>query len=149
MPRARVLSRAPANHVNDPADAFRDQTAAHSVHGCAAADPADRRGLRARGIRCPVFGPHSPGPPRPYGSLRAPPPEPPPGPAPPRRGEPGCAHVVGQGYGWADIWNECGYTVFATVEVDGFDPPCIQTGPGATARTGLEPGDEPYHGYEC
>lgn len=63
--------------------------------------------------------------------------------------EPGCAHVVGYGYGYADIWNECGYTVFATVEVDGFDPPCIQIGPGATARIGLEPGDVPYYAYEC
>ncbi|MFE7277221.1 hypothetical protein [Streptomyces sp. NPDC057623] len=63
--------------------------------------------------------------------------------------EPGCAHVVGNGYGYADIWNECGYTIFATVEVDGFDPPCIQIGPGATARIGLEPGDVPYYAYEC
>jgi hypothetical protein len=63
--------------------------------------------------------------------------------------EPGCAHVVGNGYGWADIWNECGYTIYATVEVDGFDPPCIQIGPGATERIGLEPGDVPYYAYEC
>ncbi|MEU9054532.1 hypothetical protein AB0D37_29610 [Streptomyces sp. NPDC048384] len=63
--------------------------------------------------------------------------------------EPGCAHVVAYGYGWADVWNECGYTIYATVEVDGFDPPCIQIGPGATARIGLEPGDTPYYAYEC
>ncbi|MFE6620109.1 hypothetical protein [Streptomyces sp. NPDC057740] len=54
--------------------------------------------------------------------------------------EPGRAHVAGQGYGWADTWNECGSTILATVEVDGFDPPCIQIGPGAvwsraTSRT--------------
>lgn len=68
-------------------------------------------------------------------------------PAQPR--EPGCAHVVAYGYGWADIWNECGHTIFASVEVDGFDPSCIQIGPGATARIGLEPGDTPYYAYEC
>ncbi|AZQ34571.1 hypothetical protein EJ357_14710 [Streptomyces cyaneochromogenes] len=68
-------------------------------------------------------------------------------PAQPR--EPGCAHVLGYGSGWADIYNECGYTVFASVEVDGFDPPCIQIGPGAVATIGLEPGDTPYYAYEC
>ncbi|GAA4050486.1 hypothetical protein [Streptomyces shaanxiensis] len=63
--------------------------------------------------------------------------------------EPGCAHLLGYGSGWADIYNECGHTVFATVEVDGFDPPCIQIGPGAVATIGLEPGDVPYYAYEC
>ncbi|MFJ8631229.1 hypothetical protein [Streptomyces sp. NPDC093568] len=63
--------------------------------------------------------------------------------------EPGCAHLVGYGSGWADIYNECGYTVFASVEVDGFDPSCIQIGPGAVGTIGLEPGDVPYYAYEC
>ncbi|MCL8013502.1 hypothetical protein [Streptomyces sp. AS02] len=68
-------------------------------------------------------------------------------PAQPR--EPGCAHLLGYGSGWADIYNECGYTIFAGVEVDGFDPPCIQIGPGSVATIGLEPGDVPYYAYEC
>ncbi|MFC5216889.1 hypothetical protein [Streptomyces coerulescens] len=63
--------------------------------------------------------------------------------------EPGCAHLVGSGPGWADIYNECGYTIFASVEVDGFDPSCIQIGPGAIGTIGLEPGDVPYYAYEC
>ena len=63
--------------------------------------------------------------------------------------EPGCAHVVAYGYGYADIWNECYVTIRATVEVDGFDPPCIQIGPRSTGRIGLEAGDEPYYAYVC
>lgn len=63
--------------------------------------------------------------------------------------EPGCAHVVGYGPGYADIWNECYVTIRATVEVDGFDPPCIRIGPRSTGRIGLEAGDEPYYAYVC
>ena len=63
--------------------------------------------------------------------------------------EPGCAKLWGYGPGWADIYNECGYTIFASVEVDGFDPTCIQIGPGAIGTIGLEPGDVPYYAYVC
>ncbi|MER5209447.1 hypothetical protein ABT063_02320 [Streptomyces sp. NPDC002838] len=63
--------------------------------------------------------------------------------------EPGCAKLVGSGAWWADVHNACGHTISATVEVDGWDPDCIQIGPGATGRIGLEPGDEPYYAYEC
>ncbi|PSM41198.1 hypothetical protein C6Y14_22615 [Streptomyces dioscori] len=63
--------------------------------------------------------------------------------------EPGCAKLVGSGWGWADIHNACGHTISATVEVDGWDPSCIQIGPGGTGRIGLDPGDEPYYAYEC
>lgn len=63
--------------------------------------------------------------------------------------EPGCAKLVGSGWGYADIHNACGHTISATVEVDGWDPSCIQIGPGAVARIGLEAGDEPYYAYEC
>ncbi|MFJ2261388.1 hypothetical protein ACIOKD_24120 [Streptomyces sp. NPDC087844] len=63
--------------------------------------------------------------------------------------EPGCAKLRGSGWGWADIHNACGHTIYATVEVDGWDPDCIQIGPGAVGRIGLEPGDEPYYAYEC
>ncbi|MER5936805.1 hypothetical protein ABT121_05720 [Streptomyces sp. NPDC001928] len=63
--------------------------------------------------------------------------------------EPGCAKLWGYGPGWADIYNECGYTIYASVEVDGFDPACIQIGPGAIGRIGLEAGDVPYYAYVC
>jgi hypothetical protein len=63
--------------------------------------------------------------------------------------EPGCAKLGAYGIGWADIHNACGYTISASVEVDGWDPSCIQIGPHGTGRIGLEPGDEPYYAYEC
>jgi hypothetical protein len=63
--------------------------------------------------------------------------------------EPGCAKLAGYGEGRADIYNECGHVIYASVEVDGFDPGCIQISPGAIATIGLEPGDVPYYAYEC
>ncbi|MFD6289366.1 hypothetical protein [Streptomyces sp. NPDC060205] len=63
--------------------------------------------------------------------------------------EPGCAKLGASGWGWADIHNVCGHTISATVEVDGWDPSCIQIGPGGVGRIGLEAGDEPYYAYEC
>ncbi|MGW3420497.1 hypothetical protein [Streptomyces phaeochromogenes] len=39
--------------------------------------------------------------------------------------------------------------ISATVEVDGFDPSCIQIGPGGVGRIGLDPGDVPYYAYVC
>ncbi|MFF3708919.1 hypothetical protein [Streptomyces phaeochromogenes] len=63
--------------------------------------------------------------------------------------EPGCAKLGAYGDGWADIHNVCNYTISATVEVDGFDPSCIQIGPGGVGRIGLDPGDVPYYAYVC
>ncbi|MFJ8935939.1 hypothetical protein ACIRL0_09495 [Streptomyces sp. NPDC102365] len=63
--------------------------------------------------------------------------------------EPGCAKLGASGWGWADIHNACGHTISATVEVDGWDPDCIQIAPGGVGRIGLEAGDEPYYAYEC
>jgi hypothetical protein len=63
--------------------------------------------------------------------------------------EPGCAQLSTWGPGWADIRNICGHTISASVEVDGWDPGCIQIGPGGVGRIGLEPGDNPYYAYEC
>ncbi|MFI2432014.1 hypothetical protein [Streptomyces sp. NPDC018693] len=63
--------------------------------------------------------------------------------------EPGCAKLRGSGSWWADIYNSCGYTISASVEVDGWDPSCIQIAPYSTGRIGLDPGDEPYYAYEC
>ncbi|WP_157852661.1 hypothetical protein RFN58_14405 [Streptomyces iakyrus] len=63
--------------------------------------------------------------------------------------EPGCAKLGGYGQGWADIRNVCGHTISASVEVDGWDPSCIQIGPGGVGRIGLDQGDEPYYAYEC
>ncbi|MDQ1029454.1 hypothetical protein QF035_007036 [Streptomyces umbrinus] len=63
--------------------------------------------------------------------------------------EPGCAKLGAYGDGWADIHNVCNYTVSASVEVDGFDPSCIQIGPGGVGRIGLDPGDVPYYAYVC
>lgn len=63
--------------------------------------------------------------------------------------EPGCAKLGAYGDGWADIHNVCNYTIRATVEVDGFDPGCIQIGPGGVGRIGLDPGDVPYYAYVC
>jgi len=62
---------------------------------------------------------------------------------------PGCAQLGEYGPGWADIRNICGHTIFATVEVDWYDPACIQIGPNGVARIGLEAGDVPYYAYEC
>ncbi|MFB7930571.1 MULTISPECIES: hypothetical protein [Streptomyces] len=63
--------------------------------------------------------------------------------------EPGCAKLGASGQWWADIHNVCGHTISASVEVDGFDPSCIQIGPGGVGRIGLDVGDEPYYAYEC
>ncbi|MFH8236448.1 hypothetical protein [Streptomyces sp. NPDC018321] len=63
--------------------------------------------------------------------------------------EPGCAKLDDYGYGWADIYNACGHTISASVEVDGWDPDCIQIAPYSVGTIGLEPGDEPYYAYEC
>ncbi|MFG2346550.1 hypothetical protein [Streptomyces phaeochromogenes] len=63
--------------------------------------------------------------------------------------EPGCAKLGAYGNGWADIHNVCSYTISASVEVDGFDPSCIQIGPGGVGRIGLDPGDVPYYAYVC
>ncbi|MFE0451481.1 hypothetical protein ACFW2D_09340 [Streptomyces sp. NPDC058914] len=63
--------------------------------------------------------------------------------------EPGCAKLGASGWGWAHIRNACGHVISASVEVDGWDPSCIQISPGATETIGLEPGDEPYYAYEC
>ncbi|GKQ36345.1 hypothetical protein [Streptomyces sp. A012304] len=64
--------------------------------------------------------------------------------------EPGCAKLRGYGAGWADIYNECNHVISASVEVDGWDPDCIQIGALRTERIGLEPGDVPYYAYdEC
>ncbi|BCL30808.1 hypothetical protein GCM10017557_56670 [Streptomyces aurantiacus] len=63
--------------------------------------------------------------------------------------EPGCAQLSAWGPGWADIRNICDHTISATVEVDGWDPDCIQIGPRGVGRIGLEPGDDPYYAYEC
>ncbi|MCZ4512086.1 hypothetical protein O3Q52_28730 [Streptomyces sp. ActVer] len=51
--------------------------------------------------------------------------------------------------GWADIHNVCNYTISASAEVDGFDPSCIQIGPGGVGRIGLDLGDVPYYAYVC
>jgi hypothetical protein len=69
--------------------------------------------------------------------------------APVQAMEPGCAKLGGYGPGWADIHNVWGHTISASVEVDGWDPSCIQIGPGGVGRIGLEAGDEPYYAYEC
>ncbi|UOB13108.1 hypothetical protein MQE23_30435 [Streptomyces sp. HP-A2021] len=69
--------------------------------------------------------------------------------APVRAMEPGCAKLGAYGPGWADIHNVCGHTISASVEVDGWDPSCIQIGPHGTGRIGLEAGDDPYYAYEC
>jgi hypothetical protein len=69
--------------------------------------------------------------------------------APVQAMEPGCAKLGGYGPGWADIHNVCGHTISASVEVDGWDPSCIQIGPGGLGRIGSEAGDEPYYAYEC
>ncbi|MFF5963119.1 hypothetical protein ACFY64_05105 [Streptomyces collinus] len=63
--------------------------------------------------------------------------------------EPGCAQLGAYGQWWADIHNVCGHTISASVEVDGWDPSCIQIGPGGVGRIGLDQGDEPYYAYEC
>lgn len=63
--------------------------------------------------------------------------------------EPGCAKLVGSGNGWADIHNACGHAISASVEVDGWDPDCIQISAYATETIGLDAGDEPYYAYEC
>ncbi|MFF3497964.1 hypothetical protein [Streptomyces sp. NPDC003247] len=63
--------------------------------------------------------------------------------------EPGCAKLGSYGQWWAHIRNACGHVITASVEVDGWDPSCIQIGPGATETIGLDPGDEPYYAYEC
>ncbi len=63
--------------------------------------------------------------------------------------EPGCARLGNHGFGWADIRNACGHTISATVEVDGWDPSCIQIGPGGVGRIGVDSDDEPYYAYEC
>jgi hypothetical protein len=62
---------------------------------------------------------------------------------------PGCAKLGNYGPGWADIHNVCGHTISASVEVDGWDPSCIQIGPYGIGRIGLEAGDNPYYAYEC
>ncbi|MEU6913552.1 hypothetical protein [Streptomyces olindensis] len=66
-----------------------------------------------------------------------------------RAPEPGCAKLGAYGPGWADIHNVCGHTISASVEVDGWDPSCIQIGPGGVGRIGLDADDEPYYAYEC
>jgi hypothetical protein len=63
--------------------------------------------------------------------------------------EPGCSKLGAYGQGWTDIHNVCGHTISASVEVDGWDPSCIQIGPGGVGRIGLDQGDEPYYAYEC
>jgi hypothetical protein len=69
--------------------------------------------------------------------------------APVKAMEPGCAKLGNYGPGWADIHNVCGHTISASVEVDGWDPSCIQIGPHGIGRIGLEAGDDPYYAYEC
>ncbi|GGW81304.1 hypothetical protein [Streptomyces lomondensis] len=63
--------------------------------------------------------------------------------------EPGCAKLGAYGRGWADIHNACGHTISASVEVNGWDPSCIQIGPYGIGRIGLDADDEPYYAYEC
>ncbi|MER6710078.1 MULTISPECIES: hypothetical protein [unclassified Streptomyces] len=66
-----------------------------------------------------------------------------------RAPEPGCAKLGASGQWWADIHNVCGHTIRASVEVDGFDPSCIQIGPHSVGRIGLDEGDDPYYAYVC
>ncbi|MBG0855433.1 hypothetical protein I2W78_27215 [Streptomyces spinoverrucosus] len=61
----------------------------------------------------------------------------------------GCATLTGSGAGWAAIYNECGHGIYASVEVDGFDPSCVYIDPYTTEYIGLEEGDVPYYAYEC
>ncbi|MEU9186225.1 hypothetical protein AB0D14_17080 [Streptomyces sp. NPDC048484] len=63
--------------------------------------------------------------------------------------EPGCAKLGVYSEESADIHNVCGYTISASVEVDGWDPGCIQIEPGEVGHIGLDAGDEPYYAYEC
>lgn len=62
--------------------------------------------------------------------------------------EPGCAQLGAYGPGWADIHNICGHVISASVEVDGWDPACIQISGFTTETIGLEAGDEPYYAYD-
>ncbi|PAZ09646.1 hypothetical protein CLM62_45000 [Streptomyces sp. SA15] len=61
----------------------------------------------------------------------------------PRPAAVGCAELVGSGDGWAAIYNQCGHGIYASVEVDGWDPACIYVEAYTTEYITLESGDVP------
>lgn len=63
----------------------------------------------------------------------------------------GCVRLGGQGYGWADIHNDCSHGVRATVSVDwAWDPGCVPIERWGVARIHWDGAEGPAdYAYEC
>lgn len=61
--------------------------------------------------------------------------------------EQGCAHLRAHGWDYAEIVNDCGYWIYATVEVHGDNPPCIRIPPWESRWVEFE--GWPQDAHEC
>lgn len=58
-----------------------------------------------------------------------------------------CAHLGAHGWDYAEIQNDCGNWIFATVELQGDNPPCVWIAPWESRW--MEFHGWPHYAYEC